>query len=71
MSDLSPLSGEERKSNFGAVRSVDDPERSFGARVAAPKLLGLSAKLLGISVFGGRDEVSAHLRHAGWRKPFR
>src|SRR4030095_14360658 len=23
MSDLSPLSGEERKSNFGAVRSVD------------------------------------------------
>src|SRR6266436_3760206 len=28
MSDLSPLSGEERKSNFGAVRSVDDPERT-------------------------------------------
>jgi hypothetical protein len=26
MSDLSPLSGEERKSNFGAVRSVDDPK---------------------------------------------
>jgi hypothetical protein len=25
MSDLSPLSGEERKSNFEAVRSVDDP----------------------------------------------
>jgi hypothetical protein len=25
MSDLSPLSGEERKSNFGAVRSVKDP----------------------------------------------
>ena len=25
MSDLSPLSGEERKSNFGAVRSVFDP----------------------------------------------
>ena len=25
MSDLSPLSGEERKSNFGAVRSVEDP----------------------------------------------
>ena len=31
MSDLSPLSGEERKSNFGAVRSVDDPNRSFKA----------------------------------------
>src|SRR5258705_5757998 len=27
MSGLSPLSGEERKSNFGAVRSVDDPGR--------------------------------------------
>ena len=25
MADLSPLLGEERKSNFGAVRSVDDP----------------------------------------------
>jgi hypothetical protein len=25
MSDLSPLSGVKRKSNFGAVRSVDDP----------------------------------------------
>ena len=25
MSELSPLSGEERKSNFGAARSVDDP----------------------------------------------
>jgi hypothetical protein len=24
---LSPLLGEERKSDFGAVRSVDDPER--------------------------------------------
>jgi hypothetical protein len=24
MSDLSPLSGEERKLDFGAVRSVDD-----------------------------------------------
>jgi hypothetical protein len=26
MSDLSPLSGVERKSNFGAVTSVDDPK---------------------------------------------
>ena len=26
MSDLSPLSGEERKSNFEVVRSVDDPD---------------------------------------------
>ena len=28
MSDLSSLSGEERKSNFGAVRSVDDPDQT-------------------------------------------
>ena len=27
MADLSPLLGEERKSDFGAVRSVDDPGR--------------------------------------------
>ena len=27
MSDLSPLSGEKRKSNFGAVRSGFDPGR--------------------------------------------
>ena len=26
MSDLSPLSGEERKLDFGAVRSVDEPK---------------------------------------------
>jgi hypothetical protein len=30
MSELSPLSGVERKSNFEAVRSVDDPERTSG-----------------------------------------
>jgi hypothetical protein len=30
MSDLSPLSGEERKSNFGAVRSVEDPCQTSG-----------------------------------------
>ena len=29
MSDLSPLSGEERKSNLGVVRSVDDPTETF------------------------------------------
>jgi hypothetical protein len=32
MSDLSPLSGEERKCNFGAVRSVDDPYRTYTLR---------------------------------------
>jgi ABC-type uncharacterized transport system substrate-binding protein len=29
MSDLSPLSGEQRKSNFAAARSVDDPTRTL------------------------------------------
>jgi hypothetical protein len=32
MTNLSPLSGEERNSDFGAVRSVDDPSRTFGRR---------------------------------------
>ncbi len=32
MSDLSPLSGGERKSNFGAVRSVDGPIPEVGLR---------------------------------------
>src|SRR5271168_361309 len=32
MSALSPLSVVERKSNFGAVRSVHDPERTFSSR---------------------------------------
>jgi hypothetical protein len=35
MSDLSPLSGEERKSNFGAVRSVVDPERTSAGETTA------------------------------------
>jgi hypothetical protein len=30
MSDLSPLSGEERKLDFGTVRSVDDPTETLG-----------------------------------------
>jgi hypothetical protein len=29
MSDLSPLSGEERKSNFGAAKSVEGPDRTL------------------------------------------
>src|SRR6266403_5536375 len=32
MSDLSPLSGVKRKSNFGAVRSVDDPDVGLASR---------------------------------------
>src|SRR6266478_476973 len=42
MSDLSPLSGEERKSNFGAVRSVDDPIQTLDAWTLANIRLGLS-----------------------------
>jgi len=30
MSDLSPLSSAKRKSNFGAVKSAFDPERTLG-----------------------------------------
>ena len=29
MSELSPLTGQERKSNFGAAKSVDDPKATF------------------------------------------
>ena len=32
MSGLSPLSGEERKSDFGAVRSVEDPSATSTAQ---------------------------------------
>jgi len=38
MSDLSLLSGEERKSHFSAVTSVDDPSRSRGFRQNLPFL---------------------------------
>jgi hypothetical protein len=31
MSDLSPLSGVERKSNFGAITSVEDPGTDIGS----------------------------------------
>jgi hypothetical protein len=34
MSELSPLSGEEQKSNFGAARSVDDPQPTSAAHFA-------------------------------------
>ncbi len=44
MSDLSPLLGEERKSNFGVVRSVDDPNATSSALSTAlsqqPSLVG-------------------------------
>ena len=39
MSDLIPLSGEERKLDFGAVRSVDDPPRTLTLVVVWPSML--------------------------------
>ncbi len=39
MSDLSPLSGEERKSNFGAVRSVNDPTATLTIAREQPNML--------------------------------
>jgi adenylate cyclase len=54
MSDLSLLSGEERKSHFRAVTSVDDPERSLtplGANRALPRLRShVCKKVLGSSL---------------------
>ena len=43
MSDLSPLSGDERKSNFGAVRSVDDHLR-YRAHLAPLTSLSLAGQ---------------------------
>jgi hypothetical protein len=51
MSDLSPLSGEERNSNLGAAKSVDNPghfavvsrRRGFGIRTSEFVLTGTSA----------------------------
>jgi hypothetical protein len=40
MADLSPLLGEERKSDFAAVRSVDDPIPEVARTVAAMSQLG-------------------------------
>jgi len=40
MSDLSPLSGVKRKSNFGAVRSVDDPDLQAQGLGAKTQIIG-------------------------------
>jgi class 3 adenylate cyclase len=37
MSELSPLSGVKRKSDFGAVRAAFDPRRTFGSSRLAPQ----------------------------------
>ena len=65
MSDLSPLSGEERKSNFGAVRFVDDPKGEWAR--TAEDVQGLLDKLLGpmsTEDYGLADLMAAHDRLA-------
>src|SRR6476620_12459445 len=71
MSDLSPLSGEQRKSNFGPARSVDDPRRTSPLGILSrpwaisphgPKMLGW------ISNRTGRSHEAARVHHAGRRR---
>jgi hypothetical protein len=58
MSDLSLLSGVERKLDFGAVRSAFDPERTLA-------LAGCSqADMLGVRLIA----QPAILRRCGWAK---
>jgi hypothetical protein len=44
MSDLSPLSVEERKSNFGAVRSVDDHTGHRGLIITRDRLCDIFSR---------------------------
>jgi len=49
MADLSPLLGEERKSDFGAVRSVDDPLRmlnSLNVQTCISSVINLSVRYI-------------------------
>jgi hypothetical protein len=56
MSDLSPLSRAKRKLDAGAVRSVADPQRSFGREATAEP----QSPLIG----GERPEVRFHHKTA-------
>jgi hypothetical protein len=56
MSDLSPLSGIERKSNFGAVRSVDDRPDSDIRSQRQSRLFALSHSLPRHKVLGSRGD---------------
>jgi hypothetical protein len=54
MSDLSPLSGVKRKSDFGAVRAAFDPNRTnydqrVGLKLLQLELLGAKARGLAIA----------------------
>jgi len=56
MSDQSPLSGEERKSNFGAAKSVDDPNRTFERLDLRRKLPTLVSRASGTGLAMRRRE---------------
>jgi hypothetical protein len=55
MSDLSPLSGEERKSNFGAVRSVNDPSSCAAASMRYHDEIRVFSRLMAKSVVGNNQ----------------
>ena len=60
MSDLSPLSGEERKSNFGAVRSVDDPKGEVAdySMTSSASIVGGMLRLRALAVASGDKDVA-------------
>jgi hypothetical protein len=71
MADLSPLLGQERKSDFGAVRSVDDPKRTCGRLALCLKVL-TSAASIGTKQAMKRRKIqhgsgTADGRSARWR----
>jgi hypothetical protein len=53
MADLSPLLGEERMSDFGAVRSVDDPYETFNRVDQFAKRITLWLSTSGAETRGG------------------
>src|SRR5467141_961954 len=52
MSDLSPLLGEERKSNFGAVRSVVDPSETLADKFCRVCTTGIAPECDSLSSLG-------------------
>jgi len=66
MTDLSPLSGANRKSDFGADRSVDDPQRSSGRLRGTGALWNIDSgsALLRLDV-EGPDDVAPLLGFVG------
>ena len=67
MSDLSSLSREERKSNFGAVRCVEDPHRTSTTKVGnrhtcgSPELWGYSGSYELSAIARFRFRLNAHM----------